>query len=100
MRLAHVVRNARGAQTGPGPAPVDRARAADRMDSPRAVDEDPVVGNQAVDVVDLPGQRLEQRPSLLLDPLVDIAHEAADPSVGDHHAGAGYVLQERVDLLA
>ncbi len=100
MCLPHVVRHTGGAQARPRPAPVDRLRGADGVHSPRAVDEDPVVGDQPVDVVDVLRERRQQRPGLLLEPLVDVPHEAPDPPVGDHHAGAGYVLHERVDLLA
>ena len=60
MRPAHVVGDAAGAQAGAGPAPVDRVLAGDRGDAHRAVEPDPVLVDQLLDVVDERRDDLEQ----------------------------------------
>src|SRR5436305_2653464 len=73
-----VVADAARPQAGAGPAPVDRVLARDGGDADRAVDPDPVLVDQGLDVVDPRRDHLQQLAAARLEVRWQVQDQAAD----------------------
>ena len=100
LALAQIPREPGGAQHGPGEAQVLRLVGGDHADVDQPLAEDPVVGDQPLDVVE---QRREGRhpgPDVVLEPGRQVARDPARAVVVGVQAGARHPLVELHQLLA
>ena len=78
----------------------DRLLARERADADHAVHEDPVAGQQPVDLVEDLARLLEGRATLAAKPVGQVGLHAAHAAVGDREPGAGHVLHQLPQELA
>src|SRR6266567_7436935 len=100
LRLAQVPGRARAAHHHAGKAPGPGILELDHADVDVALLEDPIVGQQAFDVVADLEKRIAERPDVVDELFRQILVDAADAEIGGMHAAARGALVEPHQLLA
>ncbi len=98
--LPHVVRDAGRAQIRTGEAVVDGVVRADRSDALRPADVDLVAGEEAMDLFERVGERVQEVQEAIEPSVGQVRHHAADPGRGCRDPCPRERLVQRVDPLA